>query len=83
MGELYAFRTACEAMPNQAEQAGVTLDHLRQVQFRRIPEGLQARHASLNPAVSVIEAALGGTAPIVTPAQEALDRLRAMGGTEG
>jgi hypothetical protein len=80
-GELYAFRRAAEHAPGEAEALGINLQHLREVAFRLPKEGtgLEALHQSALVGPKLIEAALGGTAPVETPAQASLRRLREMG----
>lgn len=79
-GELYAFRRACEGSPGEAEGLGVKVTNLRLVSFRITDAGLECLLGSSLASPSLIEAALGGTTPITTPAQAALNRLRGLVG---
>ncbi len=60
----------------KAEAMGIPVGELRRVAFRIAPEGLEAFLAETLQTPSLIDAALGGTAPIVTEAELALERLR-------
>lgn len=75
-GSLHAWRRACEVQQGKAEAMGIPVGELRRVAFRITPEGLQAFLAETLQTPSLIDAALGGTALIVTEAELALERLR-------
>lgn len=81
-GELYAFRVACEADPEAARALGIPVEQLRLVAFRIKAAGLEAIHQAQLMTPSLIEAALGTSPALVSPAQAALDRLRNMTGGE-
>lgn len=79
-GEIYAWRRACEAAPQRAQDLSINLEQLREVAFRISDEGLIGVLASSLQTPSLIAAALGGNAPpLKTAAQAALDRLREAG----
>lgn len=83
-GELYAWRRACETDIGLATQYGVNVDKLRTVTWRIVEGGLQCCLTSSLPGPSLIAQALGAAAPTDTrtPAQRALDALRAGLGKE-
>lgn len=75
-GELYAWRRACEANPVDAEMLQIPVARLRELAFRVTDKGLEAIMADTLQTPSLIDAALGGTEPILSAADEALARLR-------
>lgn len=75
-GSIHAWRRACEVQSPKAEAMGIPVGELRRVAFRIVPEGLEAFLAETLQTPSLIDAALGGTQPIVTEAELALERLR-------
>jgi hypothetical protein len=78
-GELYAWRVACEQSPEEARSLGVPVERLREVAFRIRSLGLEVVHQSTLQTPALIEAALGTSPALVSPAQKALDRLRSLG----
>ena len=81
--QLYAWRTAIEANPAEAELIGIDPKIIRAVSYRITDSGLEAIPTSHLPGVQAIQAALGAIPALKTPASEALDRLRQLGAGDG
>ena len=77
--QLYAWRTAIEANPAEAELLGIDPKVIRAVSYRINDSGLEAIPTSQLPGVQMIQAALGNIPPLTTPAAEALRRLQELG----
>jgi hypothetical protein len=78
-GELYAYRSACQADPSGAERLGIRGINHYAVALRTTPHGLEVLLASALPGPALIEAALGGPVkPVLGAAARSLQALRAL-----
>lgn len=75
-GEIYAWRRVAEKSPIDAVQRGIDIDMIRRVAFRIGPDGLRAIPQSELTGPSAIEAAIGEIEQTLTPANQALNRLK-------
>lgn len=78
-GEIYAWRRAAEAAPEQAAQLGITASRLREVALQISHEGLVAVLSSSLATASLISDALGGVPKMTNASTQALERLKALG----
>lgn len=77
-GELYAWRRACLARPDEAQAEGIDPDILATITWRIRPDGLETTPVAALPGPALIEQALGHPPETAeAKAAEALARLRA------
>lgn len=80
--EWYAWRKACLSSKTEALALGVDPERLLEIALRIVDGGLEVFPARLLKNPAIIDAALGGSAPLQSQASQALEALKRMQASE-